>query len=501
MGRSDRTNREDPPPATAPDMENLQASRAFFDASPLATIVITPDLRILDANARHVAMTGRSRAEIVGLTMFEAFPQNPETEGPSTESVIRASVDRALRTGEADEVPLQRHDLPRGDGGFETRWWRMVHTPLVVNGRAVAIRQDAWDVTSEARATQRAEIQRRAASALGEIAYWEHDPITGRLVYSERLESMFGFAPGTAGHASEAFRERIDPDGVAAIAAATEAMMRGPLHEPHQIEFRASLPNGEVRHMVLRGEAAPSNDGTGGRVVIGTTVDVTQLRRHEAELEGALAVKDALLLEVNHRVKNSLQLVASILAIGARTEEEPAVREKLGAAAERVRAVASVHAQLYREDDVRRVDLGVQLPAFCEQLADGLGAAESGVGLEIAVDSVRVPTETAVAVSLIVNELVTNAFKHAFSGHPSVRPRVAVSLTRLDGGKLLLSVADNGKGGTARYANDLSDEPHVGTGREGGMGTRLVASLVAQLGAELTHDDSSGRRTDLFFAV
>ena len=491
--------------ATAPEQDpgGLQGTRAFFDASPLATLVLTPDLRIADVNARHSAITGRPREEIVGRPLFEAFPKNPDAEGPDTEAVIRASVARAIATGEADEIPLQRHDLPTGPGGrFETRFWRMMHSPLIVGGRAVAVRQDSWDVTPQARETQRAEIHRRAASALGEIAYWEHDPATGRIVYSERLEPMFGFEPGTAGDRNAVFRSRIEPADLPGVARVTEEIMDGPLHEARQAEFRVVLPDGETRHMMLRAETALSDEAPAGRVVIGTTVDVTQLRRHEAELEEALEVKAALLLEVNHRVKNSLQLVASILSIGSRTEPEPAVREKLNAAAERVRAVASVHAQLYREDDVRRVDLGAQLAGFCRQLTQSLGAGEAGIDVEIDIASVRVPTETAVALSLVVNELVTNAFKHAFSGpQPPARPRLSVSLTHEIGGKLLLSVEDNGTGGTANHSSDLSDEPHVGTGHGGGMGTRLIASLVAQLGAELTHDDSSGRRTDLSFSV
>ena len=480
---------------------DLQSMRAFFDASPLATLVLTTDLRIADVNARHSAMTGRARSDIVGRHLFEAFPKNPDAEGPDTEAVIAGSVARAVETGRPDEVPLQRHDLPREGGGFETRFWRMMHSPLTVDGRVVAVRQDSWDVTSQARASQRDEIHRRAASALGDMAYWEYDPLSGAIVYSERLESMFGFEPGTAGGAISTFFSRVPATEIEHITARTAAMMAGPMHEPDQMEFSVELPSGERRHMVMRGEAAPSEETEGGRVIVGTTVDVTQLRRHEAKLEEALEVKEALLLEVNHRVKNSLQLVASILAIGARTEEEAPVREKLSAAAERVRAVASVHAQLYREDDVRRVDLGAQLPAFCRQLGESLGAEEAGIALDVEVESARVPTETAVAVSLVVNELVTNAFKHAFAGAAPGGRRVSVSLAHAAGGKLLLSVADNGTGGTANHPSDLVDEPHVGTGRGGGMGTRLIDSLVAQLGAELTHDDSSGRKTDLSFAV
>jgi two-component sensor histidine kinase len=221
--------------------------------------------------------------------------------------------------------------------------------------------------------------------------------------------------------------------------------------------------------------------------------------------------KEVLLGEVNHRVKNSLQLVGAILSLQARGVEGEAAAV-LRSASARVRAVAAVHASLYHDDDVRTMEFGDHLRRFCATLAESLGADARGIALDVEAEVVTLRTETAVPLSLIVNELVTNAFKFAFdadadadadasradAGAPS--PRVRVSLCRDGEGRVAVEVSDNGAGRGTDEADGPFDGQPSQEGRSparpfspsGGLGTTLVSTLARQLGATVTREQGNG---------
>ena len=507
------------------------SERRTLDASPFATLVFDLDLRMLDSNAAHAVMSGVATADLQGRLIFDVFPKNPRQDGPDTEEIIRASVARMVERGGPDETPMQRHDLPRPDGAFEHRYWRMIHSPIRNDdGTIVAVRQDAWDVTATVEASQRAESVRRSAQTAAGVAFWEADLGRGTFKPSPELEAMFGYAPGESEGQIARLLERIHPDDLPAVTDAIESLRAGPNRVPVQLEYRTlALGNEAVadettaargggasddappreRHLIVRSEMLPAGEE---RILVGTAFDVTPLKRHERELAAALAQKETLLGEVNHRVKNSLQLVASILALGARGEADATARERLQEAADRVRAVASVHMALYHTDDVRSVPFAEHLRGFCAQLAAGAGLAERGIELVVDADEVDLATERAVALSVIVNELVTNSFKYAFPDTTaSGTARVVVSLRRHegsdeDGGRtLVLAVADNGgavRGDVpAPSAAATSGPPETNiAGPSGtGLGTRLVTALARQVGARIEQSHDGGWTTRIVF--
>jgi two-component sensor histidine kinase len=215
--------------------------------------------------------------------------------------------------------------------------------------------------------------------------------------------------------------------------------------------------------------------------------------------------KEVLLGEVNHRVKNSLQIVGAILSLQARDARDEGAAA-LRSASARVRAVAAVHASLYHDDDVRTVDFGDHLRRFCATLAESLGADARGIALDVEAEAVTLRAETAVPLSLIVNELVTNAFKYAFDadasradeGAPSTRVRV--SLCRDGEGRVAVEVSDNGAGRGTDEADGPFDGQPSQEGRSparssspsGGLGTTLVSTLARQLGATVTREQGNG---------
>jgi PAS domain S-box-containing protein len=237
-------------------------------------------------------------------------------------------------------------------------------------------------------------------------------------------------------------------------------------------------------------EGKPVRDANGKTV--GATVALVDIDDEVRLLEE----KEILLGEVNHRVKNSLQLVGSILSLQARTAR-PEAATLLQSASARVQAIASVHAALYHDDDVRTVEFGDYLRRFCATLADGLGAAERGITLHVEAEKVILPADKAVPLSLVINELVTNSFKYAFSngsvdrnGGERAAPRIDVWLGRNDDGKLIIEVADNGCTTGTESVGHASDAEASNTAE--GLGTKLTAILARQLEATITIRQADG---------
>jgi two-component sensor histidine kinase len=208
-----------------------------------------------------------------------------------------------------------------------------------------------------------------------------------------------------------------------------------------------------------------------------------RLHRSEAALRRALAERDLLLKEVNHRVKNSLQLVLSMLSLQGHRFKEPETRELFTKAISRVTAIAAIHERLYQDQDPLTVEMHTYLTGLCAELVRASGMEEQAqASLQIEVEEVRLPTEHGVAVALIVNELVMNALKHA---QPTSGPAViSVRLMRHGTGQVRLTVADNG------------NAPEQSSSEVAGLGTQLIRMLARQLNGTVTLERSVG-----FYAV
>src|SRR5271156_4806583 len=193
--------------------------------------------------------------------------------------------------------------------------------------------------------------------------------------------------------------------------------------------------------------------------------------RHERNLNAALERHQFLIKEMNHRVKNSLALVASMLRLQARENSEPEFAQHLEDATLRVGAIARVHEQLYQSSDIERFDVGRYIEAICKDLGASFSQCEIVVHAQ---PGIVISADRAISSALIVNELVANAAKHAYLGDGSGQVWVNVAATG-DGSLFSISVRDEGSG--------LPEDFEIGKGR--GMGARMVGALAEPLDATL----------------
>ncbi|MFP3794771.1 AAA family ATPase [Paraburkholderia sp. SIMBA_027] len=198
------------------------------------------------------------------------------------------------------------------------------------------------------------------------------------------------------------------------------------------------------------------------------------------QVEALLEEKDALLHEVHHRVKNNLQLISSLLNLQGARVPDRAVAELFQESRNRVRSMAMVHENLYRAGNFARIDMAPHIRNLCAHLARVYEMSQSGVVLDVKVDDVQLDMNRAIACGMIVNELVSNALKHAFPQGRRGNLRVTLSLDdtvehaprHADAApRCILSVADDGVGLPVAFAIEEVDS----------LGLQLVHDLSCQL--------------------
>lgn len=307
----------------------------------------------------------------------------------------------------------------------------------------------------------------------------EYIPSENRLL----MRAGVGWDPGVVGTASVG-ADLESPSGF--------ALHTGKPVISNQLENEQRFRTSEllVRHgvrrainVILQGEGAPfgilevdsKSEGDfnekdiaflqGAANIIGMAIE---RQRHERKLNAAVEHQQILVKEINHRVKNSLQLVASMLNLRASSHADATIRDILGDASARVGAIARAHNRLYRSSDVSRIELGAYLAEVCHDLTEA--TPDCPVVFESA-DAIAMGTDRAIRFALLVTELATNAVKHAYGG--SGTGSVSVRLTRKDAATARVSVSDAGAGLPESFKLDSTS----------GLGMRLVMAFADQMGA------------------
>jgi two-component sensor histidine kinase len=211
--------------------------------------------------------------------------------------------------------------------------------------------------------------------------------------------------------------------------------------------------------------------------------------RAEAEVREARDRAELLLHEVNHRVANSLALVAGLVRMQAAALEDPVAKNALEETQARITAIAGIHRRLYTSDDVRFVEIDAYLRSLLDEFATAMASVGQEHSVRLLAEPIRIATDKAVSVGVIVTELVTNAFKYAYpeSGQGEVRVR----LNRTDEETACLAVEDDGIGWSG-----------TGDARGTGLGSRIVHAMAKTLGSTVNYDsDAHGTRIVLHFAL
>lgn len=445
--------------------------RLLYEAQHTAHLVLAPDLTIEAASEQYLQATLRREDDVVGNRLFTAFPDNPDDPQSSGVRNLAASLEWVLEHRRPHRMPVQKYDIRRPSGEFEVRWWSPLNIPVLgPDGTVRHIIHQVEDVTTVMQERQRTteakagEARFRAlADALPQLA-WIADETGSIYWYNRRwyeytgstLEEMQGWG----------WRKVHHPDHV-------ERVVKRIQHswdtgEPWEDTFPLRGADGQYRWFLSRAEPLKDDEG---RVMrwFGTNTDITERQKRED-------FQKLLLNEVSHRVKNSLAMVSGLLDLQARALSG-SMRHTIEDASVRVRTVATVHDQLWRQADAREIDLAPYLSNLAADIATAAPRHATVVDVEPAI----VSADVAVPIGLLVNELVTNAYKHAYA--PGTAGEVRIAGRRTKEQCYEIEVADSGRG--------LPGDFELRKPSRASLGMRVITSLASQLSGTLRISSAS----------
>jgi len=226
-----------------------------------------------------------------------------------------------------------------------------------------------------------------------------------------------------------------------------------------------------------------------GNMVLSAIVDISDRKFREGRIEAALKEKEILLGEVHHRVKNNLQIIHSLLYLQGTKVNDDSLSMLLKESQNRIKSMALIHQTLYESKDFARVDFGLFLDSLVPTLVASYSTDPSLINLSVNAADVSIPINAAIPCGLIVNELISNALKHAFPGGRV--GKIDVNLTSEPPNTVILTVSDDGIG----VSDDFNPE------RPTTLGLQLVWLLADQLGAEITLNRSNPTRLQLRLVI
>jgi two-component sensor histidine kinase len=243
--------------------------------------------------------------------------------------------------------------------------------------------------------------------------------------------------------------------------------------------------------------ANPVHDESGTLIgAVNVLVDITDrkrtemaLRDSEARLKIALHEKEVLLKEIHHRVKNNLQVVCSLLRLQRDTIEDSTLRELFYESEHRVRSMALIHETLYQASDVARLQLAHYLRTLSVELFRAYGVDPQHIALTNCIDEITLPLDAAIPCGLIVNELLSNALKHAFPD--GRRGDIRIELRAGPDQQVLLRVVDTGVGFPAGLDVRQTDS----------LGLQLVCALTEQLQGTIAVERDGGTALTVTFPL
>jgi PAS domain S-box-containing protein len=451
---------------------------------PIPMLIVERELKIRWISQAAIKEFGTRIEQFVGRSWYDIVP----------ESRARRALHEEMFRGEREALDLYR--IPLTLGGC-TRYFSMhLRTLRAANGSVESILALGEDVTKLVEAE---DALRASEARFRAVSTYSGDMIVictadGTLNFqSEAVERILG--PRLPPPAVVTIFDNMHPDDVPLARENFENLVNNPaVGVERDIEIRQRHEDGGWRWLQITASNLLDNPAVRGVVLNARDVTTRRqaqeaLHQTEQQLRSSLREKEVLLQEIHHRVKNNLQVISSLINLQMRRLKDPLSQGALEECQHRVLAIALIHEKLYQS---KRLD-SLPMSDYVSSLAHGIfqaGKVETTtVSLHIAVEDIALPIDKAIPCGLILNELITNALKHAFvDGRQGA---IHIRIDRLSGSRLRLIVADNGVGLPASL-----DPNHCRS-----MGLQLVNTLAEQLAGQLEVDLQGGSSFQLTFPI
>ena len=431
------------------------------------------------------------RMNRAGLSMIEAESLE-QVRGNSVYPLVSQEHRGAFKTLTEDVFKGKSGELEFRMVGLKGRpLWLYTHAVPLRNekGEIISLLAITADVTGRreaAKALQENEQRLKKAQQIAHVGDWEWEIASGRVHWSDELYSIYGYTPHEIAPDYALIVAAMHPESKDVFLAAIDAALKG--ERPFEMDYIFFRKDGSEAVLHTIGQVIRDSGDTPVQMV-GIVQDITEQKHAEEKMKTALWEKEILLKEIHHRVKNNLQIVASMLRLQSRQIENAKARILFEESRNRVQAMSLIHERLYRTENLAYISFR----EYVDELVANISALPPGnaslIQKHIAVEEIILDVNHAIPCGLIINELVSNSLRHAF---PDGRKgAIEIGMHRDKKGEMLLFVKDNGTG-----FPEGADLVNTKT-----LGLQLVLSLVKQLNGTIELDKSGGTAIKIAFNI
>jgi PAS domain S-box-containing protein len=443
--------------------------RLVADAMPGLIAYIDAEERYRFNNKTYEEWFGHSRDKVYGKSVEDVL-------GEGAYAAIRPYVQEALR---GQEVTFESQ-VPYRDGG--TRWVEATYIPSIRDGRVEGFFALVLDV-SERKQAEDSQVRLAAIVESSDDAIVSKDLNGIVKSWNRGAEKIFGYtAEEVIGRSITLI---IPPDRIDEERMILERIGRGERIEHY--ETVRVCKNGQ--HLPISLTISPIKDRV-DRIIGASKIarDMTERKRAEEQIKASLREKNILLKELNHRVKNNLQIVSSLLSMQADDIVDAQARAKFRESQERIQSISLIHEKLYQSRNLNGIDMADYIQSLVNSLLHSYKVRPEPVAVTVDADRTPIRLDTAVICGLMLNELVTNALKYAFVGRE--KGTLRIGFREEEPGQFSLTVSDDGVG--------LPDGMDFHNAES--LGLQLVNELTYQLHGTIELEQDQGTTVRIRFA-
>ena len=312
---------------------------------------------------------------------------------------------------------------------------------------------------------RKSEKRLMEAQQITHTGNWELNHITNRLFWSDEIFHIFEIDKNKFEASYDAFLAAVHPDDRETVDGVFRESVK--TRDPYRISHRLLMADGRVKYAHEQCETYYDPRGAPLRSV-GTVQDITERTLAEEKIKESLREKEALLRELYHRTGNNMQIISSLINLSSEKINDPEALEIIRDVDSKIQTIGIVHQKLYRSRDLSFINFKDYIRDVCSYLTGLYSPLAEHVSISVRGDEVFLFIDIALPFGIIINELITNALKHAFPDNK--QGKISIRLSHDSENELLLSIADDGIGLPAGFAPGASTS----------LGLRIVHSIVKE---------------------
>ncbi|HET7152482.1 MAG TPA: PAS domain S-box protein [Candidatus Kapabacteria bacterium] len=438
--------------------EAYQFNQQVISSAGEGIVVYDKQLQYVVWNSYMEKLTGLAAPEVLGKHSSDVFP---DWESSHADGLLYKSL-TGQRTTTAEtpfHIPSTKH------AGYITAAYEPLRD---AHGEVIGVIGVINDITERKKTEQQLfRTQSRLSTILDHlpgVVFYETDGNTEFM--SDNIYSLTGHPKDSSLNKRDVFFTYIHPEDWEHYKKRMDEWIAGDRSQALSSQFRFRHADGQYIWLEDYMVNIPSKDGQ--RYISGVIIDITKNKTHEQEIKKSLDEKTILLKEVHHRVKNNLQIITSLLNLQAGYITDKEALALFLESQSRVKSMALIHENLYQSNDLANIDFHEYVCSLAAFLTQSYGHP-GNITLDIDVKNIYLSIDIAIPCGLIVNELVSNAFKYAFRGRDG--GTIRINLEEHTGDTYILCVADNGAG----FPENINFRDTTT------LGLQLVTALTSQL--------------------